>query len=371
MRRITMAALAAAFCSSLSYPAVAEVPRQRLERLSRGANITQWFQTYRPVSDSHYRDYMSDAEMALIGRIGLRHVRLCFSPQYLYDPANPGTPHAAHLTAYEEAIRRLNRHDIAVVVDPHSTDKKWENDAGWQQGYVSFWGALAAKLRRHDPEMVFFEVINEPVFDRRESEWLALQERIVAAIRRSAPRHTILATGPNWGGVDGLKKLTPLKDRNVVYSFHFYDPFTFTHQGATWSGPVPPHLKGVPYPSSPEAVTEAASRTPNIEAKAWILDYGRKRWNRERLKERLSEAVAWGQRAGVPLYCGEFGVYPLNAPAESRRAWFRDFASVLKESGVGYAVWGWDDGFGFGRRHRDGKPAIDTVPVEALGLRKP
>ena len=99
-------------------------------------------------------------------------------------------------------------------------------------------------------------------------------------------------------------------------------------------------------------------------------DYGNRRWDRDRLKGRLAEALEWGKAHHVPLYCGEFGAYPLNAPPDSRRNGFRDFASVLKESGVGYAVWGWDDGFGFGRRFEDKQPVIDPVPVEALGLNR-
>jgi aryl-phospho-beta-D-glucosidase BglC (GH1 family) len=358
-------------CFFTTIVATADVPRSRLEKLSSGANITQWFQVYSPKPDSHYREYMSDDEMALIRRIGLRHVRLCFSPQFLYDPSNPDRPIAEHLAWLEDGIRRLHRHGLAVVVDPHNSDqKRIESDAHWSGGFPRFWGALASRLKRFDPEMLFFEVVNEPVFDRQESRWFALQDRIVAAIRAAAPRHTIIATGPNWGGVDGLKKLMPLKDGNIVYSFHFYDPFTFTHQGSTWSGPVPPHLKGVPYPSSPELITASLGNTDNEAAKGWIRDYGNKRWNRERLKERLEEALAWGKHHNVPLFCGEFGVFPKNAPPESRKNWFRDFASVLKESGVGWAVWGWDDGFGFGRRRVNGKPVIDTVPVEALGLKK-
>lgn len=349
-----------------------DVPRSRLDRLSAGANITQWFQVYQPTPESHYQDYMGDDEIALIRRLGVRHVRLCFSPQYLYDPANPEQPIPSHLAALEEGIRRLHAHDLAVVLDPHNTDqKRIESEGAWSAGYPRFWGALAKKLRHVSPQMLFFEVVNEPVFDRKESDWFALQDRIVSAIRTNAPDHTIIVTGPNWGGIEGLRKLKPFQDSNVVYSFHFYDPFTFTHQGATWSGPVPPHLKGVPYPSSPETVADVIARTDDETAKGWIRDYGSKRWNRDRLKERLDVVLAWGREHGVPLYCGEFGVFPQNSPPESRKNWFRDFASVLKESKVGWAVWGWDDGFGFGRKIVDGKPVIDMVPVEALGLNRP
>ncbi len=366
---IVTALTAGALLLTVAAGSIAAVPQARLDRLSSGVNVTQWFQAYSPQPESHYRDYMSDDEMAMIRHLGLRHVRLCVSPQYLYDPADPTHPIADHLADLEAAITRFHAHDLAVIVDPHNTNQeRIEHNESWSGGYPTFWGALAARLRHFDPNTLFFEVVNEPVFTGHEQDWFALQERIVHAIRQNAPRHTIIATGPDWGGIDGLRKLTPLADGDIVYSFHFYDPFTFTHQGATWAGRVPPLLRDIPYPSSPEAVAPALAGITDPEARRWVEDYGRQHWDRDKLKSRLALALDWGREHHVPLYRGEFGVYPKNAPPNSRRRWFHDFASVLKESGVGWAVWGWDDGFGFGRRFQDGKPVIDPVPVEALGL---
>ena len=369
---LTLTLASCILACSMSAAAAPGVPAGRLERLKSGVNVTRWFQTWGPISADHYRTYIGDDELAMMRRMGIRHIRLCFSPEFLYDPAHPTEPIPDHLALYEQAIQRIEAHDLAVVVDPHNTQQpRIEQDGPWRDGFPAFWGALAAKLKHFSPELTFFELVNEPVFDHQEDRWFTLQERLVAAIRKNAPQHTIICTGPNWGGIDGLLKLTPLPHRNIVYSFHFYDPFPFTHQGATWAGRVPPLLKGLPYPSSPEAVTDVLNRTEDAEAKGWIRDYGEKRWNRERLKARLDEALAWSRKYNVPLYCGEFGVYPLNAPPASRRNWFRDFGSLIREAGVGYAAWGWDDVFSFGRRLVDGKPVIDTTPIEPLGLRNP
>jgi endoglucanase len=350
------------------------VPLKRLDALSRGANVTRWFcYVYGDQdNDDHFAGYMSDAEIAAMRDMGLKHVRLCIAPERLYNPEKPAEPDKRMLAHIDKAIARFNKHDLAVVVDIHNGDQdRIEHNAKWSEGFVTFWGALAKHLSATSPDKVLLEIVNEPVFSDHEKDWYALQERIVSAIRKGAPKHTIVCTGTGWGGIDGLLKLKPVADKNVVYSFHFYDPFAFTHQGATWAGRVPPLLKGIPYPSSPEAVAAVLAATKDEEAKGWIRDYGDKRWNRNKLAERFDIVQAWGKTNGVPLYCGEFGVYPLNAPPADRARWFADLGAVLGKRQIGWAAWGWDDGFSFGRQWVNGGPQIDSVPIKPLGLKPP
>ena len=42
----------------------------------------------------------------------------------------------------------------------------------------------------------------------------------------------------------------------MIYTFHDYEPFPFTHQGATWTDPAVAPLRDVPYPSTPENVAD-------------------------------------------------------------------------------------------------------------------
>ena len=208
------------------------------------------------------------------------------------------------------------------------------------------------------------------MFDRREEEWNTLNARLAAAIRASTPRHTIITSGPNWGGIDGLKKLKLLPDKNVIYSFHCYDPFTFTHQGATWTNSAVRPLHDVPYPSSPEAVKPLlAALESKPDSKRMVEWYGKERWNKEKLAARFRQGIEWGAKNHVPLYCGEFGVFPARSKPEDRSRWFRDFGEVLAENRIGWAVWGWDEGFGLNRKMVNGKPVIDAVVAQALGLK--
>ena len=348
---------------------VTDVPVRRLERLTTGANVCRWFRFPRNESAEHFGNYIDDAEAQMMARMGLKHVRLCVAPRVIMEAAS-GAVREDRAEFLEAAVRRFQRAGLLVMVDIHNEDRAAELNSDWQNAFVHFWGALAARLSKFDPELTMLEIINEPVFAKREEEWNMLNSRLAAAIRQNAPQHSIVTSGPNWGGIDGLKKLELLPDRNVVYSFHCYDPFPFTHQGATWSSEAVKPLRGVPYPSSPEAVAPllpALASHPG--SKSMVEKYGRDCWNNVKLAARFRQGIEWGAQNHVPLYCGEFGVYPAYAKPEHRANWFRDFGQVLAENKIGWAVWGWDEGFGLNRRQAGGMPVVDHVVAQALGLK--
>ena len=346
-----------------------QVPLSRLARLSTGANVCQWFRFPRGNPAEHFTNYISPAEAAFMVRIGLKHVRLCVAPRIIMERASGDIiePRGQEL---EAAVDRFQTAGLLVIIDIHNEERAVELDPAWQEAFVRFWGTLAKRLSRFDPELTVLEIINEPVFDHREEEWNTLNGRLAKVIRQNAPRHTIMTSGPNWGGIDGLKKLRLLPDRNVVYSFHCYDPFAFTHQGATWAGEAVKPLRAVPYPSSPELVEPLLAALENAPASKKMLEqYGQEHWNKEKLAARFHQGIEWGSRNQVPLYCGEFGVFPARARPEHRANWFRDFGQVLAENRIGWAVWGWDEGFGLARKIVDGKPVVDPVVARSLGLK--
>lgn len=373
--RRTFLRLAAAGCSTMAIsPALGsaspshEVPQTRLARLATGANVCQWFRFPRGKQD-HFTNYISDDEAAFMTRMGLKHVRLCVAPRVIMDRTT-GEIIQERGDQLEAAIKRFQRAGLLVMVDIHNEDRAAELDSAWQEAFIRFWGALASRLSNFDPDLTILEIINEPVFGHREDEWNTLNARLAEVIRKNAPQHTIVTSGPNWGGIDGLKKLQLLTDKNVIYSFHCYDPFAFTHQGATWGGEAVKPLRNVPYPSSPEAVEPLlADLEPYPSSKKMLESYGQARWNKEKLAARFRQGIDWGARNQVPLYCGEFGVFPARSKPEHRANWFRDFGEVLAENRIGWAVWGWDEGFGLARKMVDGKPVVDHVVAQALGLK--
>src|SRR5260370_41366594 len=165
------------------------------------------------------------------------------------------------------------------------------------------------------------------------SRCFGMQGKLISAIRAGAPRHTIIASGHRWSGLAELLFLQPYADRNIIYNFHFYEPFAFTHQGATWAGANPAFYKNIPYPSNPERVAKVLARVQDESARNNLFRYGEARWNTARIDREIGVAAAWAPNHQVPLTCNEFGAYRRLAPPAARAAWLTDMRSALETDG--------------------------------------
>jgi aryl-phospho-beta-D-glucosidase BglC (GH1 family) len=266
--------------------------------------------------------------------------------------------------------------DLAVMVDLHSTSLADSNAANYslslekpafQDLFVRWWEFFAAHLSQYDPALLILGPMNEPVFQSNPRAWNPIQVRLVQAIRAKAPRHTIVAVGSMWSGIDSLVNLPPLEDANLVYDFHFYEPFAFTHQGATWSNKELIPLRNVPYPSDPEKGNELAMKITEAASRSLLMQYSYQNWNAEALRKRLQAAADWAKKTNTAVICTEFGVLRDYAPPADRARWIEDVRSILEADGIGWAMWEYDQGFGLARRSGS-TVSIDAEVAKALGL---
>ena len=355
--------------------ALNNVPAARIERLSKAVNITRWFWFPEQVTPDYFENYMTDADLKLIHDMGVLSVRLVLSPTFFYQTETPATLNPNMIGFLDKAVDRILAHDLAVVIDMHDQDKAaWEGNPKYVDGFMVFWPTLAkhyAERNGPDIDRVYFEIVNEPNFQVAETRWAEIQTRWVTAMREVVPQHTLIVTGPNWGGIAGLTKLKPLADPNVVYSFHFYDPMQFTHQGATWAGPGLENLKEMPYPASPERCKLLLDATKDSSLHTTIRNYCYTYINASRLKTAIAEAANWAKTNQTHLWLGEFGVYCPAAPAQDRVQWIKDVRTAAESFKIGWSLWGYDECFGMQRKLTNGKVEVDTGVVKALGLTMP
>lgn len=350
--------------------------------LRRGVNLSHWLWLPQEQDAAKRWSFVTREELTRLRDAGLSHVRLPIDPAALWDQKAM----RVRAGAWGEAVRAVEtclEAGLGVIVDVHPLGGRsaWimPEKEGATPHLEGLWQEIAPLCGVWSHDEIVLDIMNEPHEIEKPEFWHAAQRRVHKIIRGACPQHTILATGDQWGGVDGLLALPALDDANVVYSFHFYEPMTFTHQGATWGWEGWKDLKDVEYPLACARAREIAKKFAGSQgAKGLIGEHcnGEEAvkhggWNSQRIAARIDRAVAWAKtnaRSGVPLplYCGEFGVYRAFAPAPSRANWIRDVRLVLEERGIGWAMWDYVGGFALTKEStREADPAI----AQALGMR--
>lgn len=237
--------------------------------------------------------------------------------------------------------------------------------------------------------------MNEPTSDcdaiwgSATPQWPAQLAKLHAAARANAPDLPLVLTGACWGGPEGLAALTPIADNNVLWSFHSYTPFLFTHQGADWTNSLATVLHHLPYP--PTLLTRQTARDlardasryakvqhivtdpPATEANLYHAFSDYRAHADGRVAEAAQVAADWADAHQIPhsrLLMGEFGAihFPTDTAQDkaSRLRFLRAKALSAQSLGIGWAVWSWSGSFGVSdgsvNRHPDGAACL------ALGL---
>ncbi len=350
------------------------VPAARLAHLRRGINASAWFaQVYdkRGYTKEHFQDWTTAQDIALIKSMGFDHVRLSVNPQPMMPNHRPDEIPAEYLGFLDAAVKMILDQGLVVVIDLHPESEfktRLAKDDSFVQEFADFWRALSRhySASNWDAERVFFEILNEPEMSDR-YRWYGVQAKLTAAIREGAPQHTIIAAGARWSDDDELVFIEPLRDSNVIYNFHFYDPHIFTHQGATWGAYSWHWMKGLRYPSSPESAAKVAAEAPEAVDRLAIIRYGQEHWDASRIDAEITQVAEWARRRGVPVVCNEFGVYRDYADPQDREAWIHDVRTSLERHGMGWTMWDYSGSFGVVTR-KDGRSIPDEITLRGLGL---
>jgi len=379
MRKITYLLILVFSLSSFAQTN-SSLAQRRAAHLRHGINLSEWFaQVYDPkgYTKEHLETWTTADDIALVKSMGFDHVRLSINPQPMmrHNLADQIPPE--YLGYLDSAVKMILDHGLAVIIDMHP-DSDFKAKLVQQDNFVEqfsdFWRAIARHYSTYDPEIVYFEVLNEPEFHDR-YRWAGVQAKLATAIREGAPQHTIIAAGANYSDVEDLLALTPLHDPNVIYNFHFYDPHTFTHQGATWGVNYWHFESKLGYPANMETAQKVAAAEPDPVNRLAVLRYGLDHWDAFRIGVEIGQAADWAKRWNVPLTCNEFGVYRKDSDPQDRARWLHDVRTTLEHDGIGWNMWdfggrGNGQGFGVVNGPREGPNTPDEATLEALGLKR-
>ncbi len=340
------------------------------QMLSKGINFDHIFRPYRdprrPFTEEELRrmtQALRHEEIELVARLGFTHIRLNIGSVFLQEHEPPCKFRPKGFALLEKALDMAAAANIGVVLDMHQIPvPDLAGSAPARKAFTQLWEEIARKCRPRRQRLIY-EILNEPRVEDPDA-WREILMQLIAAVRRIDPNRTIMVTGGKWGGIEDLLALGKLPADNLVYSFHFYDPFVFTHQGASWSDPVLTRLKGIRYPLDMEQIRTAREAAVRDAMETWPFDAWPKGCGKAELAKTLEPAVKFMEANKVSLYCGEFGTHKPHAPRADRARWTEDVRSLLEEMGIGWGMWAYHSGFDL--VEKDGTPTPEIV--RALGL---
>ena len=328
------------------------VAQQRADRMGLGMNLSYLDNWWNGTRDKHFSDFAKPEEaakrekmLADIAKAGFKTVRIpiCFGAwMELKKPYNWDNPKALEMA--DSFVKWALANKLNVIIDLHHSEFDGSlPDAGSAERIVNLWIRIAERYKNTDPEKVFFELRNEP-HDMTAEGWRWQAEQIIKYVRETVPKHTLIVGFHDWNGRQAMLDSKPFADPNIIYTFHYYDPFLFTHQGATWAGVGGiEEMKFLPFPANNEKI-----KTPDKAKGQWtesLIKSYREDSKAEKMFKDLKAAKDWSTKNKVPIFVGEFGSFSKFAGAEDRCRHAETVYSAFGKLQIPNAWWEWDGGF--------------------------
>lgn len=302
-----------------------------------------------------------------------------------------------------DRVRLILKAGLAVIVDFHPSDLHPDYtaralttgvEAPLYQDYLLLLARTASLLESLHSQKVALELMNEPPVPP--GAWQPMLESAYAAVRRRAAGLVVVLDGGEEASAAALMAVNTLPfvgDRALLFSFHYYDPYQFTHQGASWNDAR--YLADVPYPArarplddslEASAAAIAATALPEQQrAAAWrdaerrLESYRRSAFDATAIAAAFGKIADWAQAHGVPadrILLGEFGARKTQrqlygSGAAERAQWFHDVRREAEARGFGWAVWAYRGGGGFALSRTETSDELEPRIAEALGLTPP
>jgi len=183
---------------------------------------------------------IADDDFKIIAKAGFDTIRLPVRWSAHADKIAPYTIDPAFLARTKHVVGLARAAGLNVILNDHNFDDLFKDPGANQARLAGIWKQIGAAFADQDNAHLWFEIENEPHDKLTNANLIETFSPALAAIRETNPDRPVVIGGEFWSGINSLATLALPSDANVIPTFHYYDPFAFTHQGATWADPVPP-----------------------------------------------------------------------------------------------------------------------------------
>jgi hypothetical protein len=376
--------------------------------VERAINIATWFTWPRyqvsPATGIEWPPYKSErpeeGQLEVLHAAGFKTIRLAIDPAPLIF--FEGNRRNNLIAMLKETVTQLQKIGFKVIFDlqPNTRHKIWGDRAlldPVNQAYFNRFADLVEELSRQlssfDSGTTALELINEPRIGCKGADmtrWQEIVSNLVARVRAGSKTLPVVVSGGCASTPDGLIALDPeaFDDKNVLYTFHYYEPFTFTHQGAQFIQWPDKYLDQVPWPYTRRPVEEPLKalqerlselrmgdedeRKQFFAARNNLERYYAARHDAQTIEAKFAKVQEWAVRNHIEpnrVIIGEFGVWRRQAGLPGalcvdRAAWIASVRRAAEKNKFSWAFFHVDGPFGL----IDAAGKMDPAVLNALGL---
>ena len=210
----------------------------RLEGIAFGNEV--WSDNELPLTHHSEVDYTRVKDM------GMNMVRFYLNYKTFENDATPYQYKQSGWDWIDQNIQWAQNNGILLLLNIHVPQGGFQSlgnsDALWEQTEIqnrlaALWKAIAQRYK-DETQIIGFGLVNEPVPTSDIVQWQQLAQRLTDEIRQADTNHIIFIEKAIY--VKGKPETTDynfpkINDNNVVYEFHFYNPFEYTHQLFSWT----------------------------------------------------------------------------------------------------------------------------------------
>ncbi len=339
-------------------------------KFKRGVNLSHWLSQC-DLSDRHHLDNaVKTIDLKRLADAGADHVRL--PVDYKLIETEKDSLDASGLRYIDLAFQYCKDAGLAMLLDLHSAPgmnfSTPEENSIWnredlQNRFAQIWTGLSRHFGESDLETLAFELLNEPTA-KNNQDWNRIATIGYEAVRSISRQRLIFIGSNSWQSPYTFPDLKVFDDARVVYSFHFYEPFIFTHQKASWVANLKRLDMDMEYPAVVPDLEKEANAMPDLSMREQTLIYSGQKLDYERLRKTIGAVIDFKEKTGMEVYCSEFGVIN-TASDQSRINWYSDVIRLFGKYNISWSLWDYMGTFGIFNKDYSPKPetAIIFAPL--------
>lgn len=196
------------------------------KKLGRGINFGNSWDA--PGSDDGgWGNRISDGDFATVKAAGFNSVRI---------PVRWYTGMSSKLSGVKEDVQLAIKAGLTVIINNHHNQPVYDaaNNGSFDSklnDFKSEWKQVAQAFESFPDDAIVFEIFNEPHDPMSNAQVNKLMSAGYETIRSISKGKTIMFEGNGYAKFAQIQNLDLPADGNIIVSGHYYDPYSFTHQG--------------------------------------------------------------------------------------------------------------------------------------------